>query len=94
MHFTYILYSVTADRYYVGASSDPEVRVAYHNRGDARSTRAYSDWELVFVQPFPTKTEALRFERQLKRAKSIKTLQRCIADPRNQIDALEGTVGA
>ena len=86
--WVYIIYSCKLDRYYKGVSANPVLRTSYHNRGDTKSTKHTGDWVLVFSQSFNTKTEALKFERRLKRSKSIKTVRRCIADSRNQVHEL------
>lgn len=32
-HFVYILYSEKLDKYYIGCSHDPAIRLEYYNRG-------------------------------------------------------------
>jgi len=48
MNFTYILYSKSANRYYVGATSDLEERLKKHNSKNKGFTQRASDWELKF----------------------------------------------
>jgi len=85
MFFVYILYSVALNRYYVGQSSNVVKRVTEHLAGHARFTCAAKDWELVFVQCVPGRRDAVLLERHIKKAKSRKTIERFVADPRNQI---------
>ncbi|MFO7841503.1 MAG: GIY-YIG nuclease family protein, partial [Fidelibacterota bacterium] len=40
MYFTYILYSETSDRYYIGYTSDLSKRLEKHNNGNSRSTKS------------------------------------------------------
>jgi putative endonuclease len=69
-HFTYILYSKSRDRYYVGSSSDPEERLVRHNAGATQSTKSGRPWKIVFTQSHLSKTEALKHEIYLKKMKS------------------------
>jgi putative endonuclease len=67
----YILYSVFLDKYYVGYSSDPWLRVVQHNQ-NARDkfTGRSADWKLVAVFETPSKSEAISNERFIKKQKS------------------------
>jgi predicted GIY-YIG superfamily endonuclease len=52
--------------YYVGHTSDLEIRLAEHRAGlKSEYTRKRHPLRLVFSQEFPTREEALRRERQL-----------------------------
>jgi putative endonuclease len=67
--FVYVLGSVAgADRRtYVGWSVDIEQRLALHNTGlGARSTRGRS-WVLLYAERYPTRSDAMRREYELKR---------------------------
>jgi putative endonuclease len=85
MFFVYILHSMALNRYYVGQSSDVAKRLTEHRSGQARSTRAARDWELLFIQSVSGRREAVLLERRIKKAKSCRTIERFIKDPRNQI---------
>ncbi|NOX87125.1 MAG: GIY-YIG nuclease family protein [Chlorobi bacterium] len=67
-HFVYIIYSQTYDIYYKGYSIRPFDRLNEHNNNESRYTSGKGPWELVFVQEFATKKEALQREKALKRA--------------------------
>lgn len=64
--YTYIL--MCADgTFYTGWSTDPQKRLAQHNRGKgAKYTRSRLPVELKAVWEFDTKSEAMRFEYTLK----------------------------
>ena len=68
--YVYILYSELHDRFYIGHSSDLGQRVQRHNEGKTFSTAPYRPWKLVYSQEFPTRGEAMKRERRLKRRKS------------------------
>ena len=77
-HYTYILYSLSKDRYYIGSSADVQNRLLRHNAGATPSTKAGRPWKIVFVRAFNSKTDALKFENYLKRMKSRKHLEALI----------------
>ena len=71
MYQTYIIYSSTKDRYYIGSTGrGVETRVERHNDGWTRSTKSGVPWKLKYVRSFETKTEALRWEKHIKGQKS------------------------
>ena len=70
MYFVYILKSRNFDRYYTGHSADINKRIAEHNRGKVKSTKAYVPWEIVYSEIFNTKSEAFNREMQIKKYKS------------------------
>ncbi|WP_084022406.1 GIY-YIG nuclease family protein [Chlorobaculum limnaeum] len=57
-HYLYILKSGTADRYYVGISSNPRRRLDYHNSFEKGFTSRYRPWRIVFTKESPSKAEA------------------------------------
>ncbi len=67
MFRVYIIYSIGYDKYYRDYSKNPKNRLAEHNAGESRYTRQYIPWELVYVQSYRTKTEALKREKVLKK---------------------------
>ncbi len=64
--FAYLLWSDSAERSYIGVSTEPERRLAQHNGdrvGGARSTRAGRPWVIQRLQgPFESRSTALRVE--------------------------------
>ncbi len=68
---TYILYSASLDRYYVGHAEDPHLRLERdHNGGRNKSSKAGRPWELRWVRWFETRSEAMAMERAIKARKS------------------------
>jgi len=80
MYFTYILYSNTIDKFYVGSSQNPFERLKKHNRKNKGFTNQTDDWKIVFLKEFQIKSEALAFETQIKNWKSKIKIQKLIAD--------------
>ena len=78
-HFVYILKSKSADKYYIGSSSDPERRLYFHNTIEKGFTSRYRPWELVYTKEYPNKKEAQAAERKIKAWKSKKKIVRLIS---------------
>ncbi len=74
-HFVYIIYSELFDKYYKGYTTDPYKRLLQHNQGESRYTKHYIPWELVFIESFEYKREALIREKSLKKYSKIQIRQ-------------------
>lgn len=85
MYYTYILYSLSNDRYYIGQTKDLSQRFHFHRLGSTRETAGVQDWQLVFLETKSTRAEAMALELKIKRAKSRKSLQRYIANAANEM---------
>ena len=79
MFYTYILFSDTINKFYVGASENPEERLKKHNTKNKGFTNQASDWQIVFLKSFDTKSEALAYEKQIKKWKSAIKIQKLIS---------------
>jgi putative endonuclease len=80
MFYLYIIYSETADRYYVGHSADPEKRLLEHN-SDPRSTFTHKYRPWILKASFPVSDQrsiALKVERYIKKMKSRKLIENLI----------------
>jgi putative endonuclease len=75
----YILKSETADRYYVGISSDPRRRLHFHNTLEKGFTSRYRPWKLVYERQYPSKSKAQSAEKTVKSWKSRKMILQLIA---------------
>ena len=90
MPFTvYILFSPHSDRYYVGQTEDIEARLIEHNRPD-RNGREYTrkfagPWNLVWQEAHATRSEAMAREKEIKKWKSRKALERLVKEARNRL---------
>ena len=62
----YIIKSELAGRYYRGCCADFEKRLAEHNAGKTKSTKAYRPWAKVYIETFENKTDALKREKYFK----------------------------
>ena len=73
--FVYILYSQTADQYYVGHTADLEARLFRHTNSGSKSTKEASDWKLVYREEYITRPEAYEREMEIKKKKSRKYIE-------------------
>ena len=78
MFYTYIIYSKSANRYYVGYTHDLKLRIERHNSGWSRSTKSGIPWKLVYHEKFDTKSDAIKRENEIKRKKSRKYIKELI----------------
>jgi len=53
-------------RHYIGHTGDLKRRLAQHNSGQVKSTRAYLPWKLIYTEAFVDKKLAYAREMQIK----------------------------
>jgi putative endonuclease len=78
MPYTYILYSVKLNKYYVGACIDLERRLFEHNIGHSKFTSLGVPWELKYKEHYPTLPDAKKRETYIKKMKSRKYIESLI----------------
>ena len=72
-------------RFYVGSTGrPPEIRLAEHNAGLNRWTRAHGPWRLVYWEPHDDKHSALGRERFLKTGAGRRVRDRLVASIQEQ----------
>lgn len=67
--YVYILKSISSGKLYIGQTNNFERRFQEHLRGKHPSTRNRGPWEVVFVIPRNSRSEAVLLERKLKKMK-------------------------
>jgi putative endonuclease len=92
MCYVYIIKSKNFSRYYIGHTSDLKRRLTEHNTGKTRSTKAYVPWEVVYVERFLTKSEAVSREMEIKSCKSGFKFKELLQTERWQSPAWRGKV--
>jgi len=78
MFFTYILYSETKDRFYIGSTENLDKRIDYHNEGRVKSTKHGTPWRIVFQEKHLSRADAMLREKQIKAWKSRIMIQKLI----------------
>lgn len=76
--FTYILYSESNDRFYIGSCKDVLIRLKRHNDGATPSTKPYRPWKVVWIKQYEYKSDALKKELFIKKMKSRKVIEELI----------------
>ena len=77
-YFVYIIHSRKTGIYYTGYTQDVEDRLKYHNSGKTKSLWKHRPLEIVLVEEYNTKAEAIQRERQIKRYKSGEAFRKLI----------------
>jgi putative endonuclease len=80
MFKTYILYSISKDRFYIGHTANLEDRIKRHNSGRSKSTKYGIPWEIVYTKEFTSQAEAYQFEMHIKSKKSRNFINRLIKE--------------
>ena len=57
---------------YTGYTPDPDQRLKKHNNGEVKSTKARRPYRMVIAKEFDSKTEAVAYEKRLKKSTSAK----------------------
>ena len=76
--FVYILQNAEG-QFYIGQTSDLELRLQRHNKGRVFWTKSRGPWKMVYSERLETRSEAMKQERRLKGLKNREALQRYIA---------------
>jgi putative endonuclease len=75
MFCTYILYSASFDRYYIGHCENTTARLFRHNNKMVPSTKPTVPWHLVYYEEYTSRAEASRRELEIKKKKSRKYIE-------------------
>ncbi|MBW1295469.1 GIY-YIG nuclease family protein [Aquimarina litoralis] len=83
MHYLYILYSPTIDRFYIGETTNLHQRVIDHNNHKYQRgfTKAAKDWSIKLYKICESKQQAMFLEKFIKRMKSKKFILKVIENP-------------
>ena len=68
MFYAYVIRSLKFSFVYKGHCENPIERLKQHNSGMTESIRAYVPFELVYMEEFTTREEAIKREKYLKSA--------------------------
>ena len=70
MYYVYVLKSQKDGNLYIGQTANLNQRLEYHNSGRIKSTKIRAPLELIHVEEFQTRGEAMKREKALKDVKS------------------------
>ena len=77
-YHVYILQSLKDNGYYIGSCKNVEARLKFHNKGLQRSTRNRIPFTLAYTEEQPSKTAAIKRERQIKNYKGGNAFKKLI----------------
>ncbi len=79
MFNVYILYSLALNKYYIGfTGNDIEHRLTKHLSTHKGFTAKAEDWKLVYSEKYETKELAMKREKEIKKWKSRKMIEKLI----------------
>jgi len=78
LHYVYFLQSKKDGSYYIGVTSNIEIRLKEHNSGLSKSTAPKRPWILVRVEKYPDIKTAYQREQFIKAKKSRKIIEKII----------------
>lgn len=86
--YTYVLRSQRSGRLYIGFTHDLKNRIAEHNEGLNRSTKAYAPWELLYYEAHANEADARRRERYFKTSAGNRTMRNMLREQLRQTSDL------
>ncbi len=82
MDCVYVLYSAKLNRYYIGFTSDFDLRLKFHENAESHKfTAKAKDWELFLKILCENKNQGLGIERHIKKMKSKTYIENLIKYP-------------
>src|SRR5260221_183954 len=84
----YILISQKDNSFYIGQTNNIDDRLKRHNAGQERYTKTKVPWKLFWFIQVPSRSEAMRLERNIKNLKSRKRILEFIRGKGNHSDIL------
>ena len=81
-YFVYVLKN-PEDQLYIGSTANLDARVRRHQEGKAGRTSSRGPWERVYFETFPSRSEAIRRERHLKKGKANQELRQRLTSGKN-----------
>ena len=82
VYFLYILQSESTGRFYIGQTQDVAERLAYHNANYSKSLKNRGPWRLVHTETYPSRSAAVRREREIKSWKDHRMVERLLSASR------------
>jgi putative endonuclease len=78
----YILQSLSDGTNYIGQTGNIDERIVKHNRGEVLSTKKQRPWVIIYSVSFGTRSDAMRWEREVKSHKSRSYIEKLIHSER------------
>ncbi len=83
MHCVYILFSEKLNRFYVGYTSDLDIRLQFHKQKDQSRKFTYNadDWTVFFTLVCRSEPQAIAIEKHIKKMKSATYIRNLAIHP-------------
>ena len=65
-YFVYVISSTVANKFYVGMSANPQLRLKQHNDGRSQFTKAFRPWVLIHSEFAGNRENARKLEKYYK----------------------------
>ena len=75
MYYSYILYSNTKSRFYVGQTIDIDDRLNRYNKGQSLSTKSGIPWEMIYSISLNSRPKAVLLETKIKKRGAERSLK-------------------
>ena len=75
MFYTYIIYSLSKNKYYIGQCENLDKIIDDHNNSRSTYTKTGKPWILKWSKEFSTRSEAIVEETRIKKKKSRKYIE-------------------
>jgi len=76
--YTYILFSLKLQKYYIVSTNNLEKRLQRHNHGHTTYTKYGIPWKIVYFEQYKLRSQAYKREMQIKSMKSIEYIKSLI----------------
>jgi len=76
MFYVYVLRIKNTGRYYIGQTQDLTKRLEKHQRGDTKSMKNRGAFELVHVERYSSRSDAMKREKEIKSYKGGEAFRR------------------
>jgi len=81
--YVYIIYNIHHDIFYIGSTHNLQKRITEHKTGKGNYTSRYNGyWCFLYYESFPTRSEAMRREKEIKSWKSKTYTKKFIREKR------------
>ncbi len=85
MFYTYVYYSLSDKRFYIGYTNNIERRINEHENGKVKSTAKIKDLKLIFYEAYFSEQDARRREKYFKTTKGKKVLRQMLVESLEEI---------
>jgi putative endonuclease len=66
MFYVYVLRIKNTGHYYIGQTQDLTKRLEKHQRGETKSMKNRGEFELVYVEKYSSRSDAMKREKEIK----------------------------